>query len=103
MALWQLEFFPHHYGATTTLIPRMPDKKLLDGTPFEALRVVEPMDTQRVWVIWADLPPLPKPAEESGPPPRDPRAPPRLAEVMFSGKKLGKPVQLILLITMECR
>jgi len=105
-----LDLLPHHYGARPSLLPRLPQQKVMDGTTFDSLRLYEPLpDPEQVLVIWAQLPPLPgspggaaaagsggsATTPTSNVPSLDPRS---LGEAMLSGRRQKTPVQMVLLL-----
>ena len=57
-----LEIVPHHHVNKFTITPRSPLEKTLDGRVFDQLKMIVPMQTNRLIVIALDLPARPKPS-----------------------------------------
>lgn len=102
-----LDLLPHHRGVRAELLPRSPKDRVLDGRSFDTLRLYEPLSTQRVWVVAADLP-LEEEADEDEvgtagdvnvdePSANEPEHA-KLGHAMMHGRHRGKQVQMVLLI-----
>ncbi len=82
-----MDLLPHHYGPEHTLVPRRPEEKMLDGHPFDALRVDDAAPIGRTWIVWA---PTEKAAEGQAP---------HLGRAMLTGRRGNTPVRIVLLIS----
>ncbi len=110
----RLELMPHHYGPRTSIMPRPPQEKQMDGESFTELSLSHTLRPGDAWVIWArcvqphqagqDEANVTDPAiDESqvgitGTPPAATNAGDPLAQLMLTGRRASRPVQIVLLI-----
>jgi len=100
----KLDLLPHHYNPATRLIPTEQHNRALDGTSFDDLRIYQPIEPDRVLVIWADTPPADDDKQADA---RQPQStldqPEKLADVMLRGKTGSRSVQWLVMIGLEQR
>jgi hypothetical protein len=86
----RLHIVPHHFSPAQTLVPRLPQEKMLDGTTFSDLQLAPPVSDRHVWIVWADLPSSAASIESGDPV--------TLGQAMFTGHRRKTPIQLLLII-----
>lgn len=97
----RLEVVPHFHSRTRSLLARDPQETVKDGYSFDHLSLREPIADDEVWVITADPEATPpETTEGEGPEPRSAQAI-SLGEAMLSGEYQGRPVRLVVLISLE--
>jgi hypothetical protein len=108
----QLDVLPHFYRPVSLLVPRTPDKRVLDGVSFNDLRIVRAITRDDVLVIWTDKANAPgtsdgadnansdaaagdveRPAKPTG-------EPVSIGELMLTGIRQSQPVQMMVIITL---
>ncbi len=78
----RIQIMPHHYSVTSTLLPRSPEQKVLDGVSFDDLLIAHPISADEIWVITAHIAgPIPAEADDADDTakPADAKSEPRLA------------------------
>jgi len=96
---------PHHHWVTPTLEPRTPDEKALDGRVFKELALEADLTDDRLLVVaWrapepekVEAPAVDETSDDAGAAGRE-DTPARLGDVLLTGTRAGRPLQLICVI-----